>query len=81
VKPFCDRVKAVCDEWLPLAGEWVDAHHPKHLHAIQLQHTAENLQMVSVRAFYPESSRKQMINHLHSVDYVLRRLEEELQNE
>ncbi|KYD09229.1 MULTISPECIES: YppE family protein [Heyndrickxia] len=78
VKPFADRVKHMCDEWLPLATEWVETVQPKHLHSIQLKNTSENLQMVSVKAFFPDASLKKFKEHIRSVDYVLRRLLEEL---
>ncbi|GER67887.1 hypothetical protein BpJC7_20500 [Weizmannia acidilactici] len=79
VKPFCDRLKEVIDEWLPLAKVWVAENRPKHLFVLQLEHTAENLQMVSVRAFYPSSSRKMVLDHFQSVKYILARLQEELE--
>ncbi|MBS4173237.1 YppE family protein [Bacillus sp. FJAT-49736] len=78
VKPFADRVKALCDEWLPLAVQWVEETHPKHLHSIQLKNASENIQMVSVRAYYPETSLKKFNSHIQSVDFVLNRLLEVL---
>ncbi|QQZ11061.1 YppE family protein [Heyndrickxia vini] len=78
VKPFADEVKQMCDEWLPLATEWIKLVQPKHLHSIQLKNTSENLQMVSVKAFYPDASLKKFKEHVRSVDYVLNRLLDEL---
>lgn len=78
VKPFADHVKKVCDEWLPQAMSWVEKTQPKHLHPIQLKNVSENIQMVSVRAFYPETSLKKFNGHIQSVDYVLNRLLDEL---
>ncbi|MGE8204292.1 YppE family protein [Heyndrickxia sp. NPDC080065] len=74
VKPFADQVKRECEEWLPLAIEWVNRIKPKHLHSVQLENTCENLQMVSVRAFFPDSSLKKFKSHVQSVDYVLNRM-------
>ncbi|MBB2481699.1 MULTISPECIES: YppE family protein [Heyndrickxia] len=79
VKPFADRVKMVCDEWLPQVVKWVERTRPKHIHPIQLKNVSENIQMVSVRAFYPETSLKKFKGHIQSVDYVLNRLLEELE--
>ncbi|NEY20550.1 YppE family protein [Bacillus ginsengihumi] len=79
VRPYCDELKAAIDEWLPLAVLWVETNQPKHLFAIQLKNTAENLQMVSVRAFYPETSLKRFKSHIQSIDYVLNRLKDELE--
>lgn len=80
VKPFADQVKEQCERWLPLATKWVDQKQPKHLHAVQLKNTSENLQMVSVKAFYPDTSLKRFKSHVQSVDYVLKRFLEEVQN-
>jgi len=79
VKPFADRVKMVCDEWLPQAQGWLEMTRPKHLHPIQLKNLSENIQMVSVRAFYPETSLKKFKGHIQSVDYVLKRVLEEIE--
>ena len=80
VKPFADRVKLLCDEWLPLAVNWIEVVRPKHIHTIQLNNVYENIQMVSVRAFYPETSFKKFNSHIQSVDYVLKRFLEELES-
>ncbi len=77
VKPFADQVRDACEQWLPLAIAWLNEVQPKHLHPIQLKNTSENLQMVSVKAFYPDSSLKKFKSHIQSVDYVLKRLLEE----
>ncbi|MGV3465819.1 MAG: YppE family protein [Heyndrickxia sp.] len=79
VKPFADRVKMLCDEWLPQAENWLEIRRPKHLHPIQLKTLSENIQMVSVRAFYPETSLKKFKGHIQSVDYVLKRLLDEIE--
>ncbi|PKR85870.1 YppE family protein [Heyndrickxia camelliae] len=79
VKPFADRVKTICDEWLPKAQSWLEITRPKHLHPIQLKTLTENIQMVSVRAFYPETSLKKFKGHIQSVDYVLNRVLDEIE--
>ncbi|MED1205036.1 YppE family protein [Heyndrickxia acidicola] len=78
VKPFADRVQKLCKEWLPAAISWVDSVRPKHLHTIQLKNTAENIQMVSIRCFYAETSLKQFNSHTGSIRYVLTRFLEEV---
>jgi len=79
VKPFCDTLQDAIDSWLPAAKAWVEARRPAHLFPSQLEHTAENLQMVAVRAFYPSSSRKMMLDHFQSVKYILQCLQEALE--
>lgn len=81
VKPFADQVKVCCDEWEPLAVKWSVQEKPKNLHPMQIRNTAENIQMVSIRAFFPESSLKRFISHIQSVDFILRRMLEELDGE
>lgn len=78
VKPFADQVKQLCDEWEPTAVEWVLRNKPKNVYPMQIRNTAENMQMVSVRAFFPETSLKKFNSHIQSIDFVLRRLLEEL---
>jgi hypothetical protein len=79
VKPFADKVQQLCGEWLPESISWLESASPKHLHSIQLKNTAENIQMVSVRCFYAETSLKQFKSHTGSIRYVLSRLLEEME--
>lgn len=81
VKPFADQIKIICDEWEPLAVKWALQEKPKNLHPMQICNTAENIQMVSIRAFFPESSLKRFISHIQSIDFILRRMLEELDRE
>ncbi|MBS4176599.1 YppE family protein [Lederbergia citrea] len=80
VKPFADNVKYCCDEWEPAASAWVIANKPKNLYPMQIKNTAENMQMVSVRAFFPETSLKKFNSHIQSIDFVLRHLLDELED-
>ncbi|GIN85703.1 hypothetical protein J6TS2_20890 [Heyndrickxia sporothermodurans] len=79
VKPFVDQVKQYCETWLPIAINWVNKIQPKHLHSAQLKNTSENLQMVSVKAYFPDTSLKKFKSHIQSVDYVLKRLLDEME--
>ncbi|MBO0994790.1 YppE family protein [Bacillus sp. SD088] len=81
VKPFADQVKVCCDQWEPLAVKWSMQEKPKNLHPMQIRNTAENIQMVSIRAFFPESSLKRFNSHIQSIDFILRRMLEELARE
>ncbi|MBS4194467.1 YppE family protein [Lederbergia citri] len=80
VKPFADKVKDNCEQWEPAALEWVMSNKPKNLHPIQVRNTAENLQMVSVRAFFPDTSLKKFNSHVQSIDYILRRMLESMES-
>lgn len=80
VKPFSDKVKALSEEWESEAIKWITEIRPKNLYPSQIKNTAENIQMVSIRAFFPDTSMKRFKNHIQSVDYVLERILEEINN-
>lgn len=74
VKPFADKMKEAAEQWGQEAIHWIEERRPKHLHAIQISNTVENLQMVSVRCHFPETSLKKFNSHIQSNDYILRSL-------
>lgn len=78
VKPFADKVKDAVEKWEKEATDWIIQNKPKHLYPIQIKNTAENLQMVSVQAFYPKTSLSRFNHHVQSIDYILRALLEVL---
>lgn len=71
VKPFADSVKEVNDEWQHMARAWIREEKPKHLHEKQIESTYEQIEMLSVQAFYPDTSRKRFIDTLQSVRFIL----------
>jgi len=78
VKPFADEVKEVVDHWKVEAASWIKRNRPKNLHTSQIESAAEQLEMISVQAFFPETSRTRFINYLQSVRYVLTVLRENI---
>lgn len=78
VKPFADKVKELSEEWEPEAINWIIVTKPKNLHPLQIKNTKENLQMVAIRSFFPDTSLKRFKNHIQSIEYVLERILEEL---
>lgn len=78
VKPFADKVKDCVDVWEPLATRWILTAKPKNLYPLQIRNTAENIQMVSIRAYFPKTSLKRFNSHIQSIDFVLSRVLEEL---
>ncbi|RST58255.1 DUF1798 family protein [Siminovitchia terrae] len=78
VKPFADKVKAMSEEWEREAVQWVDDIRPKNLYPLQIKNTAENLQMVSIRAFFSNTSLKKFKGHIQSIEYILERILEEI---
>lgn len=79
VKPFADKIKDCSEQWENKAMKWVMIERPKNIHPMQVKNTAENLQMVSVRAFFPDTSLKKFNSHIQSNDFILRRMLESLE--
>ncbi|SEM83579.1 protein of unknown function [Mesobacillus persicus] len=71
VKPFANEVKQKTDEWRTEALLWLKNYPQRHIHARQIESTAENLEMVSISAFFPETSRKRFLDHVQSIEFVL----------
>ncbi|MFD1707165.1 YppE family protein [Siminovitchia sediminis] len=78
VKPFADQVKELSEKWEQEAMLWVHTVKPDNLFPIQIKNTSENLQMVSVRAFFPDTSFKRFTNHVRSVEFILERVLENI---
>ncbi|MDQ0205969.1 YppE family protein [Alkalicoccobacillus murimartini] len=76
VKPFAEEVKVVSEAWLPLAEQLVQEVKPKDLHLNQLTQTVDNFEVVAIKSFYPETSRKKQIETFKAVTYVLEQLKE-----
>jgi lantibiotic modifying enzyme len=74
VKPFADEVKAINDRWKKKAVEWVNRLKPKNLYSQQIDSASEHIEMVSIQAFFPETSKTRFINYVNSAMYVLKQL-------
>lgn len=71
VKPFADEVKLAADEWRESAARWIRANRPKNIHANQIETAADYLEVISVQAFFPETSKKRFLDQLQSVEFIL----------
>lgn len=71
VKPFADEVKSAADAWREAAGQWVRTNRPKNLHTNQIETAADYLEVISVQAFFPETSKKRFLDQVQSVEYIL----------
>jgi hypothetical protein len=80
VKPFADNAKERIDLWHKTALQWMKEDRPKNLHPSQIINTAENLEMISIQAFFPKASYKKFISHSQSIHYVLRTTLDQLCN-
>lgn len=80
VKPFADEVKEINDKWAELAASWIELNRPKNLHVKQIESSTEQIEMLSVQAFFPETSKTRFVNYVQSVRFVLTSLIAQLEN-
>lgn len=71
VKPFADEVQEISERWKKEATAWILKNRPKNLHENQIDSAAEQIEMISVQSFFPETSRTRFINYLQSVRFVI----------
>lgn len=71
VKPFADEVKGLLSEWKEAAKSWILENRPKNLHANQIDTAADYLEVISVQAFFPETSKKRFYDQHQSVEFIL----------
>lgn len=71
VQPFADGVKDTVQPWREGAIAWVTEKRPKNLHAEQVQTAADYLEVLSVQAFFPETSKKRFMDQIQSVEFIL----------
>lgn len=72
VQPFADGVKDTVQPWRESAIAWVTENRPKNLHAEQVQTAADYLEVLSVQAFFPETSKKRFMDQIQSVEFILK---------
>ena len=71
VKPFADEVRETAFLWKEAAAKWVNEHKPKNLHSSQIETAADYLEVISVQAFFPETSRKRFLDQIQSVEFIV----------
>jgi len=71
VKPFADKVKQTGDLWKKFALQWIQAEHPKYIHSRQIETVCENIEKISIEAFYKTTSMKRIKQFHQSVEYTL----------
>jgi hypothetical protein len=74
VKPFADDVKVTADSWRDSASVWVKQNKPKNLHVDQIETAANYLEVISIQAFFPETSKKRFLDQIQSVEFILKSL-------
>jgi hypothetical protein len=79
VKPFADEIKQTVDEWKAMALRWMQLEKPRYIHSLQIESVSENLERMSVEAFY-RTHRLSRIKQFHqSIEYTLTLIVERLQ--
>jgi hypothetical protein len=71
VKPFADETAKINDKWKKAALDWIMKETPKNFHKNQIITCSENIEMISIQAFFSTTSRKRFIDHYQSVRFVL----------
>lgn len=70
VKPFVDDVQALLGTWKEEAAHFIDRNRPKYLHHSQLDETEENVSMIAVTCFQPNTSVKRFKEQVSSARYI-----------
>ena len=81
IKPFSEQLNESLKIWSEGAKFWIRNCRPKNLHVNQIESVVEQLEMISVQAFFPQTSRAHFLNTVHSVEYVLKKLVSEIEKE
>ncbi|WP_226683551.1 YppE family protein [Sutcliffiella horikoshii] len=71
VKPYADEVFATVEQWESTVKNWILSEKPKYIHVQQIDSTVENINMVAVQCFYPDTREKRFKGMIQSIRYVL----------
>lgn len=72
VLPFSNEVKEIVSLWEGSVILWIQDQKAKNLTVRQIQSATEQIQTISVQAFYPRTSRKHFLNTVNSIEFVLK---------
>ncbi|WP_445506026.1 YppE family protein [Niallia sp. 03190] len=78
VHPYANKVKQLNDEWKELALKWVNDKRPVYLNGAQILSASDHIEIISIQAFYPETSKKRFLDAAKSIQYILQALLNEL---
>ncbi|WP_404442384.1 YppE family protein [Sutcliffiella horikoshii] len=71
VKPYADQVFETVGLWENTVKNWILSEKPKYIHVQQIDSTVENINMVAVQCFYPDTREKRFKGMIQSIRYVL----------
>ncbi|WP_338749598.1 DUF1798 family protein [Bacillus sp. FJAT-52991] len=78
VKPFADRANKVSIHWKKEIETQLQQGGFKYIHQPQVKAVVENIELVSVQAFFPETSYTRFKNYIESTNFLLNSLLKEL---
>ncbi len=81
VKPYVDPFHSLLSNWKEETIKWLKLHPQKHIHIQQIEHTSENLELISVQAFFPKTSYKRFHDYAQSSIFVVEKLRTTLEIE
>lgn len=71
VKPYAEKVSKRLDEWKKEGQEWIRRESPQNFHQKQIEAVYDQLELLSVQAFYPTTSKKRFFDYYRTVRYNL----------
>lgn len=81
VVPFTNKVKIELDIWYPAVKDWITSVRPPHLHVEQMESVKEQLETITVQAFFPLTSKTRFYNTVQSAEFVLKAVLKELKDD
>jgi hypothetical protein len=81
VRPFANQIKVLNDKWKEMATEWVRKSKPDYLNTIQINTAADHIEIISIQAFFTQTSKKRFLDSAKSVKYILQTLLDALKSE
>lgn len=74
VKPYSEEVNNVNKNWRQVALKWVDKNQPRQININQIENVFNQIEIISIQAFFPDTSRTRFINYVKTIRYVLQTL-------
>ncbi len=74
VRPFANQIKEINDEWKEMAKAWVSEAKPDYLSSIQINTASDHIELISIQAFFTQTSKKRFLDSAKSVKYILQTL-------
>ncbi|WP_165967125.1 DUF1798 family protein [Jeotgalibacillus sp. S-D1] len=71
VKPFADYAHNLSKVWGEEVGNYLTENRQKNLHPNQIKATVENIELLTVQCFFPETSYKRFKSYVQSSYYVV----------